>query len=435
MRKRAYAKIACAAAALLCALVMIVMSSYAWLSASTSPVAAGIQVAVGGGSTILLAPDLVDEAGVHYPGAFDDTLRLDDLLDAAKYSGLTPVSTADGVSWYLAEYYTADDPEVLAGTAKAGDLKPYDRFLCDETLTYANLPAGDENAARGSYLCVDFWVVSPSSRCELRVSTSDDASGAGSYVVDLPQVAETEDGFVMRTPEHPASESLRVGFLVNQNAAADSAAAYAASGGDKRYTALMGGYQEAGEQVQPAFSYNTFHIYEPNGNSHSALSASIRNDYIATYPLGWNGAAVAGMPVGDRLSVQMASQWTENVVNGVFTASVQQAGDTATAEDVQAQLYKNLAGRSDYVDKGQFIQNTDKLYASLGQDGTVSWVTLGQMDKAGANESDSIVTLERNVPQRIRMFVWLEGQDADCTSGASVGSFAIRIELAGGTVK
>lgn len=432
MKKRAYIKIACTAAALLCAMAMIVMSSYAWLTASTSPVAEGIQVAVGGGSTILLAPDLVNNEGVHYPGAFGATLRLDDLLDADAHSGLTPVSTADGLNWYLPVYYTEDDPEVRAGTAKAGDLKPYDQFLCDETLTYANLAAGDEKAAEGSYLYVDFWVVSPGSRYELRVSTSNDASGAGSYVVDLPQVAETEVGFAMQTPEYPASESLRVGFLVNQNAAAESAAAYAADGGDQRYTTLRGGYQEAGEQVQPAFSYNTFHIYEPNGSSHTAQRET---DYIATYPLGRNDTSVTGIPVGGRLSVQMASQWEKNKVNDLFTASVQQAGDTATAADVQARLYKNLAGRSDYVNKGQFIQNTDKLYANLKEDHTVSWVTLGNMDKAGANESNSIVTLERNVPQRIRMFIWLEGQDADCVSGASVSGFAMRIELAGSTVK
>ena len=431
MKKKAYIKIACTAAALLCAMAMIVMSSYAWLTASTSPVAEGIQVAVGGGSTILLAPDLVNDAGVHYPGAFGATLRLDDLLDADAYSGLTPVSTADGLSWYLPVYYTEDDPEVQARTARAGDLKPCDQFLCDETLTYANLPVDDERAAKGSYLYADFWVVSPGSRYELRVSTSDDDSGAGSYVVDLPQVVETKNGFAMQTPEYPASESLRVGFLVNQNAAADSAAAYTANGGDQRYTKLMGDYQKAGEQVQPA-SYNTFHIYEPNGSSHSAQGET---GYIATYPLGRNDTSVTGIPVGGRLSVQMASRWTEDMVNDVFEASVQQAGDTATAADVQAQLYKTLAGRSDYVDKGQFIQNTDKLYTGLGQDDTVSWVTLEQMAKAGANESNSIVTLERNVPQRIRMFIWLEGQDADCVSGASVSGFAMRIELAGSTVK
>lgn len=431
MKKKAYIKIACTAAALLCAMAMIVMSSYAWLTASTSPVAEGIQVAVGGGSTILLAPDVVNDEGVHYPGTFGATLRLDDLLDAEAYSGLTPVSTADGLNWYLPVYYTEDDPEVTAGTARAGDLKPYDQFLCDETLTYANLPVNDEREAKGSYLYADFWVVSPGSRYELRVSTSNDASGAGSYVVDLPQVVETKNGFAMQTPEYPASESLRVGFLVNQNAAAESAVAYAANRGDQRYTTLMGDYQKAGEQVQPA-SYNTFHIYEPNGSSHSALGET---GYIATYPLGRNDTSVTGIPVGSRLSVQMASQWEENKVNDLFTASVQQAGDTATAADVQAQLYKNLAGRSDYVNKGQFIQNTDKLYANLKEDHTVSRVTLEQMAKAGANESNSIVTLERNVPQRIRMFIWLEGQDADCVSGASVSGFAVRIELAGSTVK
>lgn len=431
MKKKAYIKIACTAAALLCAMTMIVMSSYAWLTASTSPVAEGIQVAVGGGSTILLAPDRVNDAGVHYPGAFGATLRLDDLLNTGAYSGLTPVSTADGLSWYLPVYYTEDDPEVQAGTARARDLKPYDQFLCDETLTYANLPVDDERAAKGSYLYADFWVVSPGSRYELRVSTSDDASGAGSYVVDLPQVVETEDGFAMQTPEYPASESLRVGFLVNQNAAAESAVAYAANRGDQRYTTLMGDYQKAGEQVQPA-SYNTFHIYEPNGSSHSAQGET---GYIATYPLGRNDTSVTGIPVGGRLSVQMASQWEENKVNDLFTASVQQAGDTATAADVQAQLYKTLAGRSDYVNKGQFIQNTDQLYISMGEDHTVLRDTLEKMDKAGANESNSIVTLERNVPQRIRMFIWLEGQDADCVSGASVSGFAMRIELAGSTVK
>lgn len=432
MKKKAYIKIACTAAALLCAMAMIVMSSYAWLTASTSPVAEGIQVAVGGGSTILLAPDLVDENGVHYPGAFGGTLCLDELLDTKQYSGLTPVSTADGLSWYLPAYYTENDPEVQARTSKAGDLKPYNQFLCDTTLTYANLLAGDEKAAKGSYLYVDFWVVSPGSRYELRVSTSDDASGAGSYVVDLPQVVETKAGFAMQAPEYPASESLRVGFLVNQNAAADSVAAYAANRGDQRYTTLRGGYQEKGKPTSAQYSYNRFHIYEPNGSSHTAQGET---GYIATYPLGRNGTSVTGIPVGGKLSVQMASQWEENKVNDLFKASVKQAGDTATAADVQAQLYKTLAGRSDYVNKGQFIQNTGKLYENLGQDGTVSWVTLEQMDKAGANESNSIVTLERNVPQRIRMFIWLEGQDADCVSGASVSGFAMRIELAGSTIK
>lgn len=432
MKKKVYAKLVCAALVLLSAMAMIVMGSYSWFTLSTSPAVEGIQVAVGGGSTILLAPDLVDENGVHYPGAFSGTLRLDELLDTKKYSGLTPVSTADGLSWYLPAYYAADDPEVLAGTAKAGDLKPYDQFLCDETLTYANLSAGDEKAAKGSYLYVDFWVVSPGSRYELRVSTSDEASGAGSYAADLPMVTESEDGILEVTyPQQPASESLRVGFLVNQNAALDSEDAYKKSSDfDRRYTVLMGDYQEPGGLTSALYSYNRFHIYEPNGNSHSALKDHIR-DYIITFPLGQNNGVVQGVSVGDSLSVQMKSSWAENMVNDRFSA----CKGESSAPAVQAQLRKDLAGRSDYVNKGKFVKNTETLYAKAGEDHTVPGDILEQMDKAGANESNSIVTLERNVPQCIRMFIWLEGQDADCVSGASVSGFAMRIELAGSTVK
>lgn len=433
MKKRVYAKLVCAALVLLSAMAMIVMGSYSWFTLSTSPAVEGIQVAVGGGSTILLAPDLVDENKVHYPGAFGATLQLDDLLNTAEHSGLTPVSTADGVNWYLPAYYAADDPEVLAGTANPGELKPYDQFLCDTTLTYANLLADDENAAEGSYLYADFWVVSPGSRYELRVSTSDEASGAGSYAADLPVVTESEDGTLAVTyPQQPASESLRVGFLVNQNAALDSEDAYKKSRDfDRRYTVLMGGYQEPGEPAPAQYSYNRFHIYEPNGSSHSALKDHL-GDYIITFPLGQNNGVVQGVSVGDSLSVQMKSSWAENMVNDRFTAVCK---GESSALAVQAQLRKDLAGRSDYVNKGKFVKNTETLYAKAGEDHTVPGDILEQMDKAGANESNSIVTLERNVPQRIRMFIWLEGQDADCISGASMGSFALRIELAGSTIK
>ena len=44
-----------------------------------------------------------------------------------------------------------------------------------------------------------------------------------------------------------------------------------------------------------------------------------------------------------------------------------------------------------------------------------------------------IVKLEKNVPQRIRMFVWLEGQDVDCALSAFADSLALGLELAGGS--
>ena len=82
------------------------------------------------------------------------------------------------------------------------------------------------------------------------------------------------------------------------------------------------------------------------------------------------------------------------------------------------------------------MKNTETLYAKAGEDRRVSQVTLQQdIPQANANESSTIVTLERNTPQRIRMFIWLEGQDADCVSSTAVSSFALRIELAGSTIR
>ena len=42
-----------------------------------------------------------------------------------------------------------------------------------------------------------------------------------------------------------------------------------------------------------------------------------------------------------------------------------------------------------------------------------------------------IIKLERNVPQRIRMFIWLEGQDVDCVNYVSTSSLVVNLELAG----
>ena len=56
---------------------------------------------------------------------------------------------------------------------------------------------------------------------------------------------------------------------------------------------------------------------------------------------------------------------------------------------------------------------------------------LGPVYTANATDDVYIVRLEKNVPQRIRMFVWMEGQDADCVNSAEASSFAFRIELAG----
>ena len=85
---------------------------------------------------------------------------------------------------------------------------------------------------------------------------------------------------------------------------------------------------------------------------------------------------------------------------------------------------------SPYVTKGAFIKKTSDLY-KFGSSATAK--ELASLDSKGATEDVYIIKLERNVPQRIRMFIWLEGQDVDCVDSVRSSSFAVNIELAGGT--
>ena len=60
--------------------------------------------------------------------------------------------------------------------------------------------------------------------------------------------------------------------------------------------------------------------------------------------------------------------------------------------------------------------------------------TLTGLMRDGATDDVYITQLEGSVPQRVRMFVWLEGQDVDCINAAATSGFAISIELAASNV-
>ena len=85
-----------------------------------------------------------------------------------------------------------------------------------------------------------------------------------------------------------------------------------------------------------------------------------------------------------------------------------------------------------YVQKGAFITRTSLLYGNA-QDGVVADLT--KLESSGTTDDVYIVKLDKNVPQKIRMFVWLEGQDIDCTHSVTGYSAMVSIELAGSQVQ
>ena len=427
---------------------VVVASSYAWMVLSSSPVVSGIQVGIGGGNTVLIAPDIRVEAEdgsvLHYPGRFSDKMNFNQQgsYDYLKEVGkLNPVSTVNGVDWILPVYYAGDDPEVKQGSKPIGALKDIKDFIVDSEMAHANLSAEDkEKIEAGHYVYLDFWVLSPASTYKLRVSTGVDELDGGSFVVDLPKPKETENGYTLEEAKGSPASAVRVGFLVNDLMLTDkSMEKYLNSEYfDDRFTHLKGLYQEPNTGTA-YIDANRFIIYEPNGDSHPTYP-EVDGMYVETKPLGLQDGKImekrTRFDTYSFLTVQKKSTWAVPV-EGQASAIEQRfqaallSGDWSglDSDEMADKFYGNyLQGQiAPYVRKGGFVQRTDNLYVQLNS-GNVSL----ESENVGATDDVYIIELERNVPQRIRMFIWLEGQDMDCIEQIASSGFAVNIELACG---
>ena len=453
--KKTMSKLIVSLMALIVAATLAVVSSYAWLTISGAPEVDGIQVNIGGSNTIMVAADMTvtgtDGTVYHYPGEFGQELKFaqhESYEYLSGLSGLMPVSTSDGVHWILPAYYAAEDSQVQSGLAVEGQLKNVADFELDRALSRANLPDTEESTGlAGHYIYLDFWVVSPADGYKLRVSTGNENEDSGSFVISLPEPVEADadqdgenDCYVLHNVDETGAASVRIGFLVNQDFARfdDRSHYYSSSTYDSRYTHLMGQYQEPGEDVSLyQAAQNRFTIYEPNADSHPA---GLDGDYWVTNPLGYQNSVIAESDIRNLLTVQKTNGWlagsngTETLLEQEFKTAMIGATFKADARDeVSYQFFQTrLQGLLNrYVRRGYFAKSTAELYRAAGGMGIVSQENLAFKDTATATDDVYITTLQKDVPQRIRMFIWLEGQDADCANHTLASTFAVNIELAG----
>jgi len=245
--------------------------------------------------------------------------------------------------------------------------------------------------------------------------------------------------YVLMESENAAAACVRVGFLVNEDVARQEdmvqymrSAAYS-----DRFSTLRGRYQEPGEEASTVVSGdNRFTIYEPNGDLHDGAAYG---GYRVTQPLGVVADAVVPVDVSDRLSVQLTNGWklaagsAQAMLQQEFAAALTGRDLTGETEEslsryfYQERMQNQLAA---YVDRGEFVRSTQALYAAA-QNGQVAASDVTLHTTGGATEDVYITDLERNVPQRIRMFIWLEGQDEDCRSLSGTYGFTMSVELAG----
>lgn len=434
-------------------LSIVVVASYAWFTLAGNPSLAGIQINIGGTNTIKIAPDIVqvvDGQEVHYPGAFKESL---DISNYKQYdylktvSGLTPMSTADGIHWF---YPPQSDTAIEEQQLSLQD------FSLDETLMLANVEKSDDESQNGCYVYMDFWVVSPMDNCRLRLSVGSEIDGAtseGSYLLSLPEVVSDGAGYKLDMESGEASACARVGFLVNTDVITDETmnTYIESSAYNESYKKLQGVYPKQGTSLSDDDKDKySFTIYEPNGNYHPQVGLSYvadssgltyssceDGDYAITRPITRVNGQNVLTDIYNSLTIQTKNSWKtaangETLLEQVFETATE--GKDLNAEELEQYFYKEyLNGQySLYVDRASFYKSTSDLYA-IDHNGIVSQEDMGLIQTGTATEQTVIVDLERNVPQRIRMFVWLEGQDIDCVREAATETIAIGIELAGST--
>ena len=422
-KRQYHIKILASALLIVLSLSMLVMVTFAWYVMSTAPEVSGMQIKIGS-DTIRVAPDCKDERGQHYPGAFQGVLETDTTAIPEDFWGLIPVSTADGKHWFSATYESLEN---------GGDQK--EEYLEDTTLSSANLTARPKSG--GNYLYLDFWVVAPKDY-DLRVSTATKGSGqSGSYVKVFPQVKKDAAGhYSLDETQRQAESSLRIGFLVNE----DPVSGYSyenSTNYDSAYKILKGVYQEQGKELPT--SQTSFTIYEPNCDWHADTESN--GHYNQTLPLAWKGGKVQPVTlesVQTKLAAQTSATWTQaddgkqtKLAQALQTALLEAQTTDRSVTDAQSAgeylLNQHLKGQlSGYITSGQFVKSTSDLRDGVRLDKE-------NIEQSGATTDAVIVSLKKNVPQRIRMFVWLEGQDIDCTNEAALKTLLLNLELAGET--
>lgn len=391
-----------ASISLLVALLMLSGASFAWFTLSSHPAISSLQVSVSTNKTLLV--------GTSATGEFGQLLNLGSQL--SRYVELKPVSTTDGINWFLPTY------EML------GPLKHPSQFILDDNLNHANALKIDRSGnpleglalkdarAKGYYVYAEFWLKTEEPACNVRLSVPGTQSldnweikqgTYGSYALSS-YTRSNEEGVVLL--DQQAQTALRVGFLVDPD-----------NPGQRSFVIYEPNADQRSSMDKP-FSENelTASQYVLDYNLHEDLANYQEGYYIPTFPVGLSADGLGEVTTPDysRLIIQKKSSWDLDALEAVLAGQ------------------QRLPGSNEVAVMGRFIANNALVAGQV-----VPQTGMAKLN-GGVNETIAgqpvILRLEQETPRKVRLFFWIEGQDVDCWNDIAAGSIVISLELAGETL-
>ncbi len=424
---------------LLMSVVLLATASFAWFTISSNPEISGMQVRLFTDEALLVSAD--GETFSQYI----------DLSEEFKYyAPLKPISTANGKDWFIATY---NDDGTLAelsefthdNTNRYGNVWVYDQASKTDTgktdangnpiYTYTQLTGDAYTQAneRGYYVYCTFWLKTELDEgCRVTLSAptqgnsnieqwEKDQNIYGSYVLGNYELRQDEQGQDnVAYLDNNAQNAMRVGFMTG--AVGSERFVIYEPNADKRSSL---------DKPDPSKDGNGNYVYgfelqtevpteppTPSGDGTPTETETPEvagpiysnykdNMYIPTKPIGLVGTTISTVNIpNDNLIIQKSSSWNEAALR-------------------QALIDKRAPGANEVAEFGRFIKYNTDFNTS---DGTPT--TFNDSDMTDLASSTIIVDLEKDVAQQVTMFIWIEGQDADCWNDIASGSFVVNLEFA-----
>ena len=367
--------------------VMLMSASYAWFTVSTAPELKRIEISVtpsGKEIPFELSLDYADpEVGYDQEKATWTTVL--HLAEEEMYT-LKPVSTVDGVNWYLPKF-----------SAK-GDVTGFWQLPSDMT-TWANRANNADNYLYYADVYVRTRNHDTPQKMVLSnpINVTDSEEYFGSFVLWDPVWDSSKGGW----KNNDAMASVRVGFqyitLDDKGKAVNTGPFFIYEpNADMRSTDFnkyLTGVTDANQMAEQTYIYN-------NGNPEMVKSYTSKSTgYYPTYVPKKDGDGYQMVAVheelGNRLVAQNTSSW--------------KLDSFKTDEKVTSKNIETIGSLCKITQSG-------------------SNLNLQQEDALTRKE---FTTVSYNSIQKMRIYVWIEGQDVDCWNHIADGNLYLNLEFMG----